>query len=144
MNKQGGIRVEGLPGLNFALLAIPPATDAAANKGLAGWAADEVPKIKNAARGIDRQAKLAANSVEARAGKIKAGGGRRMPNGNGSYGDLFFGAEFGGGARPSTRQFRRYRSKGYWFFPTIEPDEDTTMIDAAADGLDVASKIWAD
>jgi hypothetical protein len=37
-------------------------------------------------------------------------------------GDVFFGAEFGGGshARPTTRQFLRHRGKsGYFFWPTV-------------------------
>jgi hypothetical protein len=35
-------------------------------------------------------------------------------------GDVFFGAEFGGGARPSTRQFLRHRGQsGYFFWPTV-------------------------
>ena len=34
--------------------------------------------------------------------------------------DIFFGAEFGGGARPSTRQFLRHRGQsGYFFWPTV-------------------------
>ena len=34
--------------------------------------------------------------------------------------DVFFGAEFGGGARPSTRQFLRHRGQsGYFFWPTV-------------------------
>jgi len=35
-------------------------------------------------------------------------------------GDVFFGAEFGGGARPTTRQFLRHRGQsGYFFWPTV-------------------------
>jgi hypothetical protein len=35
-------------------------------------------------------------------------------------GDVFFGAEFGGGARPNTRQFLRHRGRsGYFFWPTV-------------------------
>lgn len=35
-------------------------------------------------------------------------------------GDVFFGAEFGGGARPETRQFLRHRGRsGYFFWPTV-------------------------
>lgn len=34
--------------------------------------------------------------------------------------DVFFGAEFGGGARPTTRQFLRHRGRsGYFFWPTV-------------------------
>ena len=35
-------------------------------------------------------------------------------------GDVFFGAEFGGGARPTTKQFLRHRGRsGYFFWPTV-------------------------
>jgi hypothetical protein len=35
-------------------------------------------------------------------------------------GDVFFGAEFGGGSRPTTRQFLRHRGRsGYFFWPTV-------------------------
>ena len=34
--------------------------------------------------------------------------------------DVFFGAEFGGGARPTTKQFLRHRGQsGYFFWPTV-------------------------
>ena len=37
-----------------------------------------------------------------------------------TMGDVFFGAEFGGGAKPSTRQFLRHRGQsGYFFWPTV-------------------------
>lgn len=40
-------------------------------------------------------------------------------------GDVFFGAEFGGAARPSTRQFLRHRGKsGYFFWPTVRKNKD--------------------
>ena len=37
-----------------------------------------------------------------------------------TMGDVFFGAEFGGGARPTTKQFLRHRGQsGYFFWPTV-------------------------
>ena len=37
-----------------------------------------------------------------------------------TMGDVFFGAEFGGGQRPTTRQFLRHRGQsGYFFYPTV-------------------------
>jgi len=37
-----------------------------------------------------------------------------------TMGDVFFGAEFGGGARSTTKQFLRHRGQsGYFFWPTI-------------------------
>jgi hypothetical protein len=40
-------------------------------------------------------------------------------------GDVFFGAEFGGGARPTTRQFLRHRYRsGYFFWPTVRKEKE--------------------
>jgi len=40
-------------------------------------------------------------------------------------GDVFFGAEFGGGATPRTKQFLRHRGrKGYFFWPTVRKEKD--------------------
>jgi hypothetical protein len=37
-----------------------------------------------------------------------------------TMGDVFFGAEFGGGARSTTKQFLRHRGQsGYFFWPTV-------------------------
>ena len=37
-----------------------------------------------------------------------------------TMGDVFFGAEFGGGVRPTTKQFLRHRGQsGYFFWPTV-------------------------
>ncbi len=34
--------------------------------------------------------------------------------------DVFFGAEFGGGVKPTTKQFLRHRGQsGYFFWPTV-------------------------
>lgn len=40
-------------------------------------------------------------------------------------GDVFFGAEFGGGAKPHTRQFLRHRGKtAYFFWPTVRKEKE--------------------
>ena len=40
-------------------------------------------------------------------------------------GDVFFGAEFGGGATPRTKQFLRHRGrKGYFFWPTVRKEKE--------------------
>ena len=37
-----------------------------------------------------------------------------------TMGDVFFGAEFGGGTKPNTKQFLRHRGQsGYFFWPTV-------------------------
>lgn len=40
-------------------------------------------------------------------------------------GDVFFGAEFGGGARPRTKQFLRHRGRsGYFFWQTVRKEKE--------------------
>ena len=40
-------------------------------------------------------------------------------------GDVFFGAEFGGGARPRTQQFLRHRGRsGYFFWQTVRKEKE--------------------
>lgn len=131
--------------MNAAMAALPSVTDQAATKAIDGWTSVEANRIKAAAASVDAQARLAADSVRAAGtGELTAGGSGRLPSGTGTYGDLFFGAEFGGGSRPETRQFRPYKPTGYWFFPTVEADEDDSLIEAAGDGLDAAAKRWDD
>jgi len=49
-------------------------------------------------------------------------------------GDVFFGAEFGGGARPRTKQFLRHRGRsGYFFWQTVRKEKNniaTEYLDA--------------
>lgn len=57
-------------------------------------------------------------SIRARAGQTSAsvvGGGPKAPG--------FYGHEFGGGARPRTRQFPQHRGKqGYFLYPTVREE----------------------
>ena len=53
-------------------------------------------------------------------------------------GDVFFGAEFGGGARPTTRQFMRHRYRsGYFFWPTVRKEKENI----AREYLDAIQKV---
>ena len=50
-------------------------------------------------------------------------------------GDVFFGAEFGGGARPTTKQFLRHRGRsGYFFWPTVRKHK-ADIADAYLDAI---------
>ena len=50
--------------------------------------------------------------------------------------DIFFGAEFGGGARPTTKQFLRHRGQsGYFFWPTVRKRKNEIAREYL-DGLD--------
>jgi hypothetical protein len=50
--------------------------------------------------------------------------------------DVFFGAEFGGGARPTTKQFLRHRGQsGYFFWPTVRKRKNA-IAKEYLDGMD--------
>jgi hypothetical protein len=53
-------------------------------------------------------------------------------------GDVFFGAEFGGGATPRTKQFLRHRGRsGYFFWPTVRKEKENI----AREYLDAIQKV---
>ena len=53
-------------------------------------------------------------------------------------GDVFFGAEFGGGRTPKTQQFLRHRGKsGYFFWPTVRKHK----ADIAKEYLDAITRV---
>ena len=94
----------------------------------AGVEADRlVAALTLAGQGQSKQAALTAPSVKRRSDRVPvivAGGNRRLTRtsgkGRATAGDVFFGAEFGGGRRPSTRQFPPWVGRrGYWFWPTV-------------------------
>lgn len=61
---------------------------------------------------------------------VKMGGRRKLPGEKGerqTVGDLLWGLEFGGGARPRTRQFMPHRGQlGYALWPTVRAHSDDT------------------
>lgn len=87
-----------------------------------------IPALILAAGAAGPQAALTATSVKRRSDRIPtlvAGGSTRLRPSTRSKrrvqaGDVFFGAEFGGGRRPATQQFPEWVGKtGYWFWPTL-------------------------
>jgi hypothetical protein len=95
----------------------------------AGGIADQlVPALILAAGAASPQAALVTPSIKRRSDRVPvvvAGGSRRVrPNTRSkrkvTAGEIFFGAEFGGGRRPQTRQFPPWvGTTGYWFWPTV-------------------------
>lgn len=95
----------------------------------AGEEADRViPALVLAAGAASPQAALVAPSIRRRSDRVPvivAGGSRRArprtgPGRRVTAGDLLFGAEFGGGRRPGTKQFPPWVGRtGYWFWPTL-------------------------
>jgi hypothetical protein len=60
-------------------------------------------------------------------------------------GDVFFGAEFGGQARPSTRQFLRHRGRsGYFFWQTVRKKRDEIATEYLKAIQDVLTKLAND
>jgi hypothetical protein len=65
----------------------------------------------------DRIPTISLRSGEAFISKSRPNRNRRKPV---TRGDVFFGAEFGGGTKKSTKQFLRHRGQsGYFFWPTV-------------------------
>jgi hypothetical protein len=89
---------------------------------------DEVAKpmaqtIAQAASGQGSHAAVVSRSIRPvsdRIPSIRAGGSRRATRNGATAGDLFFGAEFGGGVGRFTKQFRPHQGRrGYFFYPTL-------------------------
>ena len=60
-------------------------------------------------------------------------------------GDVFFGAEFGGQARPNTRQFLRHRGRsGYFFWQTVRKKRDEIATEYLKAIQDVLTKLAND
>lgn len=142
-----GIEVENLQQVQAAVAAVAATVDQTASTEISRWTVEQEARLRTAAARSSRQAAMVAGSIRARralgGGRIETGGPGSLPSGTGSYGDVFFGAEFGGGSRPATRQFRPYRRTGYWFFPTLEA-ADHDLEAAAEEALDKAAARWAD
>lgn len=102
-------------------------------------------KIAAAGAGSDRQSAGAARSVKAvfdRVPTIRAGGSRKATSDGATAGDIFFGAEFGGGSRKTTRQFRPHRGQtGYWYWPTVR-SSSADVEEQWASAIDSVLQAW--
>lgn len=122
-------------GLNQALRSLPKSASVKlrdASQVIAGKVAADAT---SAARSQGGAAGLVAGSIRAsrdRVPVVKMGSSARLPGdrkgARQTVGDIIWGAEFGGGARPTTRQFRPWRGSGtgagYFLFPTVRGDRD--------------------
>lgn len=67
---------------------------------------------------------------------------RTMARPGTKYTDIFYGAEFGGGARPSTQQFPTHRGRlGYFLYPTARA-RGRKYAEKWAEAVDKAFKDW--
>lgn len=86
---------------------------------------------------------LAASALKAKRDRVpvvKVGTGMLRPGTRGT--DIFYGAEFGGGARPTTQQFLPHRGRrGYFLYPTARA-RSRRYTDLWADAVDDAFKAW--
>jgi hypothetical protein len=95
-------------------------------KQVAGVNASE---IRNAGR-VSRQAARASASVSASGDAITGGGP-----------PYFFGSMFGGQGRPTTQQFKPFKSSGYWFWPTLKSSFPQTL-EAFEAVVDAIAREW--
>ena len=96
---------------------------------------------KNAAAG-NRQAALAATGLKVKRDRVPTirAAGTIRPGLKAQ--DIFFGAEFGGGRRPTTQQFRPHRGQdGYWLYPTARA-RGKRYFEMWAEAVDKAFKQW--
>lgn len=142
MSDQQEIKITGVEEITAAMADLVAHIQDDLDVQLADHAQAEQAKVRARGRATGGVARLAAKSVTARptkhGGLLVAGGSKKLPDGTGTYGDIFPGAEFGGGSRPETRQFRPYRPQGYWFFDQAIDDEqllDEQLADSITDRL---------
>ncbi len=120
---EGGIRVEGLNELVARLKVLEAGSEVAvrlANKEAATFVTAGARAAASALGGV---AAHAAPSLKASAGVKSAG----VALGGGDHPEAL-GAEFGGGRRPTTQQFKPWRGNGatagYFLYPTIRRDHE--------------------
>lgn len=128
------ITMPGIKPLLRALSQLPKEAQGEIRTAAGRIAGREAEKIRAAAAIESSQAALVADSVRTRRDRVPvilAGGRTKVTTSDGrriAAGDVFFGAEFGGRGRDTTRQFPAHRGReGYWFFPTLRDDEDDMM-----------------
>jgi len=129
-------------GLKRALGKLPKEASDELRAASKGIALDVAQEASSRARGLHPAARLVASSLTAsrdRVPVVKLGGSRKLPPHSGgrarngkrqTVGDIIWGAEFGGGGKPRSRQFPPHRGRdGYFLWPTVR--ENSKGIQAA-------------
>lgn len=139
MATQGYVTVEGFSRI---LRSLPKETSKQLRDEAQAIAGDIAQEAQERARAIGGLAKYLAPSIKAKRDRVPVvtlGSRKKLPaTGEGwqrsrsgpgqTLADVKFGAEFGGGARPSTRQFLPHKGTiGYFLYPAVR--------DEAADAL---------
>lgn len=137
-----GIEVEGLREVLTRLNKLGPDLNREVRVSSKEIAEEEAGRIRSAAGGSGDVVSAAVGAtVRARSDRLPSivgGGARRLHqlSGKPRLSDVFFGAEYGGGKRATTRQFRPHKGKvGYWFWPQIREDQEL-MLQEWAEALD--------
>jgi hypothetical protein len=122
-------RIEDLPGILKRLNALPKTAQAEIRTAAQAIADEEAERIRAAASGSGGQAAAIAPFIKARRDRVPAiaagGSAKAKVAGGATRGEIFFGAEFGGQARPTTQQFRPHKGReGYFFYPTLRADSE--------------------
>lgn len=122
-----------IAGLNRALRALPKDASVELRDSSQVIADKVAAKAADRARLVGGVAVHVAPTIRSRRDRIPKvimGGGSRLPSG-GVVGDVIWGAEFGGGRRPSTRQFDPWRGSGqgagYFLWPTVRAEHDAIL-----------------
>ena len=131
--------VKDVRGLNAALRRLPKEASAQLRVAAKAIAADIAGEAAERARGLGGVAGLVAPTIRAskdRVPVVKMGGTGKLPDAGSDWtharsgprqtvGDVIFGAEFGGGARDTTQQFRPHKgTQGYFLWPTVRDRSD--------------------
>ena len=129
-----GIEVEGLREVLARLNKLGPDLNKEVRVSSKEIAEEEAGRIRSAAGGSGDVVSAAVGAtVRARSDRLPSivgGGARRLQqlSGKPRLSDVFFGAEYGGGKRATTRQFRPHKGKvGYWFWPQIREDQELML-----------------
>ena len=129
-------------GLNKSIRRLPKEAKAKLRDGSEKIAKKVAEDAQNRARGQGGLAAIVGTTI--RSGRdtvpvVRMGNSTRLPtSGNGwqrnrtgtrqTIGDVIWGAEFGGGARPETSQFRPWKGSsdgaGYFLWPTVRGDRE--------------------
>lgn len=132
----GAVDVEGIDRTLMFLDQLPGMIRDAAREGAVNAVVGEASRVRTRGASSGSQARLAARSVQVQGSALLAAAGGGVPAA------IFYGAEFGGGGRPRTRQFPTHRgTRGYWFWPTLNAD-DERILDAYADALTPILDDW--
>lgn len=85
-----------------------------------------------------RSDRIPTVKLDHKSGFVSASNPNRKRKRKVTRGDVFFGAEFGGQARPTTKQFLRHRGRSaYFFWPTVRKEKENI----AREYLDAIQKV---